>query len=71
MKGRRGIRCKQLVGNVKEAIMSWHMKKEALDLMLWKTAFEWIYEPVVMTKTAVRQLLLFLSQRSLLGRLFV
>jgi hypothetical protein len=40
MKGRRGIRCKQLVGNVKEARMCWNMKEEALDLILWKTGFE-------------------------------
>ena len=35
MEGSGGIRCKQLVGNVKEARICWNLKVEALDRILW------------------------------------
>ena len=39
MKGRRGIRRKQLLDELKEAIGYWQLKEEALDRILWGTGF--------------------------------
>jgi hypothetical protein len=39
MTGRRGRRRKQLLDDLKEKIIYWKMKEEALDLTLWSTRF--------------------------------
>ena len=39
MKGRRGIRCKQLLDELKEAIGYWQLKDEALDRTVWGNGF--------------------------------
>jgi len=36
---RRGRRCHQLPGDVKEKGSYWNLKEEALDHLLWRTAF--------------------------------
>jgi len=35
--GRRGRKCKQLLGHPKEKSVSWKLKEEALDHALWRT----------------------------------
>jgi hypothetical protein len=44
--GRRGIRSKQLLNDLKETSWYLKLKKEALDLNLWRTRFERSYEPL-------------------------
>jgi len=45
MKGRRGIRCKQLLDYLKEKIR--YFKEEALNLTVWRTRFLRRYGPVI------------------------
>jgi hypothetical protein len=47
MKGRRGIRRKQLLNGLKEKRRYWKLKEEALDRTLWRTRFGRGYGPVV------------------------
>jgi hypothetical protein len=44
--GRRGIRRKQLLGDLKEMRRYWKLKEEALDRILWRTRFGRGYGPV-------------------------
>jgi hypothetical protein len=39
MTGRRGIRRKQLLDDVKEKRRYWKLREEALDRTLWRTCF--------------------------------
>jgi hypothetical protein len=43
--GRRGRRCKQLLGNVKEEIWYCNLKEEVLARILWGTRFGKYYGP--------------------------
>jgi hypothetical protein len=45
--GRRGRRCKQLLGDLKEKREYWKLKEEALDSSLWRSGFGRGYGPVV------------------------
>jgi len=47
VKGRRGIRLKQLLDEVKEMRGYWKLKEETLDRSLWRTRFGKDYDPVV------------------------
>jgi hypothetical protein len=49
--GRRGIRCKQLLDDLKEKKGYWKLKEEALDHTLWRTRFGRGYGPVVRQTT--------------------
>jgi hypothetical protein len=51
MTGRRGIRRKQLLDELKEKIKYWKLKEEALDHTLWGTRFGRGYGPVVRQTT--------------------
>jgi len=44
--GRRGRRCKQLLGDLKEKRKYWNLKGEAPDRALWRTGCGRSYEPV-------------------------
>ena len=44
---RRGIRCKQLLDDLKETERYWKLKEKTLDRTLWRTRFEWGYGPVL------------------------
>ena len=55
MKGRRGIRRKQLLDELKETAGYWQLKEEALDRNLWGTGFGRGHGPVIrqtMNKTS-------------------
>jgi hypothetical protein len=45
--GRRGIRCKQLLGEFKETRRYWKLEAEAPYRTLWRTGFGRGYRPVV------------------------
>jgi len=47
VKGRRGRRCKQLLGDLKKTRGYWKLKEEALDRTLWRTCCGKGYGPVV------------------------
>ena len=47
MKGRRGIRRKKLLDDLKEIIGYWQLKEDALDRTLWGTRFGRGYGPVI------------------------
>jgi hypothetical protein len=47
MTGRRGRRCKQLLGDLEEKRGYWKLKEEALDRTVWRTRFGTGYGPVV------------------------
>ena len=47
MIGRRGIRRKQLLGDLKEERGYWKLKEEALDHTLWRNRFGRSYGPLV------------------------
>jgi hypothetical protein len=49
--GRRGRRRKQLLDDLKEKRGYWKLKKESLDLTLWRTCFGRGYGPVVRQTT--------------------
>jgi hypothetical protein len=51
MMGRRRIRRKQLLDDVKERRRYWKLKEEALDHTLWRTRFGRGYGPVVRQTT--------------------
>jgi hypothetical protein len=51
MKGRRGRRRKQLLGDLKEKRRYWELKEEALDRTLWRTRYGRGYGPVVRKTT--------------------
>jgi len=40
---RRGRRCHQLLDDVQEKRSYWNLKEEALDHLLWRTAFGRVY----------------------------
>jgi hypothetical protein len=47
MTGRRGIRRKQLLDDLKEKRRYWELKEEALDGTVWRTRFVRGYGPVI------------------------
>jgi hypothetical protein len=47
MMGRRGIRRKQLLDDLKKKRRYWKLKEEALDCTLWRTHFGRGYKPVI------------------------
>ena len=47
VKGRRGSRRKQLLGDIKETRRYWKLKEAALDRTVWRTRFGRFYGPVV------------------------
>jgi hypothetical protein len=47
MTGRRGIRRKQLVDDLKETRRYWKLKEKALDRSQWRSRFGRDYGPVV------------------------
>jgi hypothetical protein len=47
MAGRRGIRRKQLLDDLKKKRRYWKLKEEALDCTVWRTRFGRGYGPVV------------------------
>jgi hypothetical protein len=49
--GRRGIRRKQVLDDLKEKRRYWKLKEEALDRTVWRTRFERSYGPVVRQTT--------------------
>jgi hypothetical protein len=51
IKGRRGRRCKQLLGDLEEKRGYLKLKEEALDRTLWRTRFGGGYRPVLTQKT--------------------
>jgi hypothetical protein len=51
MTGRRGIRRKQLLDDLKEKRRYWKLKEEALDRTLWRSCFGRGYGPVVRNTT--------------------
>jgi hypothetical protein len=51
VKGRRGTRRRQLLGNLKEKRRYWKLKEEALDCTVWRTRFGRGYGPVVRQNT--------------------
>jgi hypothetical protein len=53
--GRRGIRCKQLLDDLREKRRYWKLKEEALDRTLWRTRFVGVYRPVVRQTTGMNE----------------
>jgi hypothetical protein len=47
VKGRRGRRCEQLRGDLKEKRGYWKLKGETVDRAPWRTGFGRGYDPVV------------------------